>query len=100
MAKKKVKKDAYKHSVLTDDLEHCYMCGRSPIQFHHIFGGHNRDKATEDDMIVPLCWECHMKIHTEPSERTLYRLKQAAQWEYEATHTREEFRQRYGKSYL
>lgn len=102
MAKKKriVFKGAYKHSILTDDLEHCFFCGREPIQFHHIFGGSDRDKATEDDMVVPLCWNCHQKLHTEHSQRTRYKLMRAAQWAYEETHTRDEFRKRYGKSYL
>ena len=100
MGKKKVKKDAYKHSILTDDLEHCIFCGREPVQFHHIFGGPYRNTATEMDMIVPLCWECHMKLHTDPNQRERYRLMRDAQWMYEADHTREEFMQIFGKSYL
>lgn len=100
MAKKKVKKDAYQHSILTDDLESCYYCKRSPVQMHHIFGGHNRDKATEDDFIVPLCWECHVKLHNEHSQQMNYFLKRDAQRAYEKTHSRDEFRRRYGKSYL
>lgn len=91
---------AYEKSIMTDDLEHCYFCGKTPVQFHHVFGGSNRNKATEDDLFVPLCWECHVKVHNEPSQRLNFILKQRGQWEYEATHTREEFRKRYGKSYI
>ena len=91
---------AYQHSIMTDDLEHCYYCGRTPVQFHHIYGGPNRKKATEDDLFIPLCWECHVKVHNEPTQRKLMALRQLGQLEYEKTHTREEFRERYGKSYL
>lgn len=100
MAKKRVKPDAYERSILTEDMEHCFRCGRSPVQMHHIFGSFNRDKATMDDMIVPLCWECHMRLHNERSQRMNYSLKRLAQAAYEEAHSREEFRQRYGKSYL
>ena len=118
MGKKKVKSDAYKQSALTDDLEHCILCGRSPVHMHHIFGGSNRYIATEDDMIVPLCWECHMKLHSEPSQQMRYRFMFEAQekWESEyieqhsdgslqsiveaSEEARDAFRKRYGKSYL
>lgn len=118
MAKKCVKPDAYKRSILTEDMQHCFFCGRHPVQIHHIFGGFNRDKATEDDMIVPLCWECHVKLHNEHSQIMNYSLKKRAQvqweWNYIKTHpddsvevfikkanrAREAFRKRYGKSYL
>lgn len=118
MAKKKVKKDAYQHSILTDDLEHCLFCGRDPVQFHHIFGGSDREISTEDDQIVPLCWECHMKLHTEPNQTKRYELMRRGQRMWEtlfvdehnpkttaellevSNRAREEFRKRYGKSYL
>ena len=100
MAKKRVKPDAYEQSILTEDMEHCFRCGRSPVQMHHIFGAHNRDKATMDDMIVPLCWECLMMLHNERSQRMNYSLKRLAQAVYEETHSQEDFRLRYGKSYL
>lgn len=91
---------AYEKSIMTDDLEHCYLCGKSPVQFHHVFGGHNRNHATEDGLFVPLCWECHVKVHNEPSQRLNYKLKQAGQWAYESDSTRPDFRLRYGKNYL
>ena len=90
----------YMKSLLTDDLEHCYLCGKSPVQYHHVFGGSNRRNATEDDLFVPLCWNCHIKVHNEPSQRLNYKLKQAGQWAYEETHSHDEFMKRYGKNYL
>ncbi len=96
---------AYEKSMITDDLEHCYFCGRTPVQFHHIYGGPNRKIATEDNMIVPLCLECHAKAHND--QRINRVLKQRGQIAYEDVYiqraallAREEFRNRYGKSYL
>lgn len=85
---------AYEKSIMTDDLDHCYFCGRSPVQFHHVFGGSNRNKATEDGLFVPLCLNCHAKVHNDQSLN--YRLKQAGQWAYKG----DDFRERYGKNYL
>ena len=115
---KKVKKEAYKKSILTDDMEHCCICGRGPVQIHHIYGGANRNLSTEQDMIVPLCWDCHRKLHTDPNQHMRFKLMRDAQdkWELEfienhnngsiqsyveAQHrARDEFRKLYGKSYL
>ena len=99
MAKDRQKPDAYKRSILTDDLDHCYFCGKPREQFHHIFGGPSRLHSTNDDMIIPICWRCHSKIH-DTTEIEIRRLQMAAQWEFEKDHTRDEFRARYGKSYL
>lgn len=85
---------------MTDDRESCYLCGRRAVQFHHIFGKYNRKKATEDGLWIPVCLDCHIKIHNEPSQRTNYCLMQDGQWKYEETHTRDEFMKRYGKNYL
>ena len=85
---------------MTDDLEHCYICGGDAIQYHHIFNGPNRKKSTEDGLWIPVCLNCHIKIHNEPSQRLMYCLKQDGQWKYEETHTTDEFMKRYGKSYL
>lgn len=116
--KKRIKPDAYKRSILTDDMEHCYLCGRDPVQIHHIFGGANRNLSTEMDMCCPLCWECHTNLHTDRNQQVRYRLMREAQdkWEMEyigqhdngtiqgyveASHrARDEFRKLFGKSYL
>lgn len=90
----------YEKSLLTDDLEHCYICGREALQYHHMIGAHNRKHATEDGLWIPVCLECHIRIHNEHSQRLNYRLKEEAQSAYEQTHSRDDFRRRYGKSYL
>ena len=91
-------------SALTDDLDHCIVCGRSPAQLHHIFYGisTNRKHAEEDGYIIPLCYAHHTQgrdaIHL--NGRMAHEWMEMAQEHYELTHTREEFRIRYGKNYL
>lgn len=99
MAKKSLK-EKYKRSIMTDDLEHCYVCGRDAVHYHHIFGAHNRDHATEDGLFIGMCLDCHIRVHNEPSQRLNYDLKRQAQLVYEQTHTHDEWFKRYGKNYL
>lgn len=86
----------YDHSIMTDDLDTCYICGRDRTQFHHVFGASNRNHSTEDGLFIPICAECHEKIH----KFNPLSLKQEGQRCYEKTHSREEFMKRYGKNYI
>lgn len=90
------------YSVFTEDMEHCIECGRQPVQYHHVFGGYagNRDHATEDGLVIPLCLDHHINIHNDPNKRLERKWRTLAQAIFEETHTREEFRARYGRSYL
>ena len=90
----------YEHSNMTDDLDHCYLCGRERVQFHHVLGKYDRKKCTEDGLFIPVCLECHIKIHNERSQQLNHKLKQEAQWIYEQTHDHGEWVKRYGRNYL
>lgn len=47
-------------SIITDNLEQCYICKRKPVEIHHIvFGVANRDLSDKFGLIVPLCREHH-----------------------------------------
>ena len=89
---------AYEKSAITEDLEHCYLCGCQAQHLHHVFNGPNRKKSTEDNMFIPVCAKCHERIHADAALR--YGLKAIGQKIYEQDHSREQFRWRYGKSYL
>lgn len=89
-------------SIITDDMEHCFICGAPHPQIHHIFfGTANRKQSDLRGCIVPLCLEHHTGSHGVHSNRNLdLALKAHAQLAYEKEHTREEFRGAFGKSYL
>lgn len=90
-------------SIMTSDLEHCYVCGRSPVQMHHCLGGIRRKISDSDGLIVPLCVEHHLDskngVHGQNHALKLALMCQA-QTVYEKTHTHEQWMSRYGKNYL
>ena len=91
-----------RRSVLTDDLEHCYLTGSPVVHIHHVFGGPNRGLSEEDGFIVPLRPDLHnlsgAGVHFD-RKLDLY-FKRLCQEAYEKTGSREDFINRYGKSWL
>lgn len=90
-----------KNSVLTDDMEHCLICGSERVQIHHVFRGKNRKNADEDGYVVPLCMDHHTGqngVHRNLEFDQI--LKEHAQRHFEETHDRQAFIRRYGRSYL
>jgi hypothetical protein len=87
-----------RYSILTNDLEHCYICGRAKEQIHEIYKGSNRKRCMENGFCIPICEKCHKQ--TEIDIKTLDKYRQECQKKYEKTHTREEFLQIIGKNYL
>ena len=88
-------------SVLTDDLDHCIVCGREAVNMHHIFFGINRKNADADGYMIPLCYWHHMGptgIHFNKELELQW--KREGQKHFEASHTRKEFIKRYGRNYL
>lgn len=94
-------------SIIQDE-QVCFLCGSTDrLQEHHIFGGNpNRKNSEEDGLKVYLC-----KFHHEGDERgnrnavhfndeLMQMLHEIGQAYYERTHTRDEFRKRYGRSWL
>lgn len=87
-------------SILQDERE-CYVTGRTDgLQLHHIYGGVGRRPLSDrHGCWVWLHWEVHRRVHNGDRELDLA-LKEACQRAFEQTHTREEFRGVFGRSYL
>lgn len=81
----------------------CFLCGSiRNLEKHHIFGGANRKWSEKYGLTVELCPFCHRDnqegVHGNREKMdALHRIGQEA---FEKTHTREEFRGIFGKSYL
>lgn len=106
-------------SIIQDKKE-CYICGyQKGLHLHHIFNGNGiRNLADEDKMVAYLCttrdvkvgqikgkeiWKktkgCHCLVHN--SQELDEFLKRKGQEAWEKTYgTRNDFVERYGKSYL
>lgn len=88
-----------RYSIFTSNLSDCFMCDledkkvkRSDL--HEVYGGSNRQRSMKLGLVVPLCRKCH------DDEEKILELRKICQQIYELDHTREEFIDLIGKSYL
>lgn len=93
-------------SILQEDNNSCYLCGgNNGLDKHHIFGASNRNKSERDGLFVYLCHiSCHIfgpgSAH-QNKDINLYLKRQAQLKAMEIFNwSVEEFRKRYGKSYI
>ena len=96
-------------SIMQEDVTHCYICGRNGyadrLEWHHVFGGSNRDNSEDFGLVVHICGErCHRngKESVHRNAKVDRALKAAAQ---ECAMVRygltvEQFRKIFRKSYL
>lgn len=93
-------------SIVTDYENICFFCGNPAECEHHLlFGSEMRDLAEQDGLKVPACNKCHNmgkvteRIHDNVMAEKLSKMLGQAIYESRIGE-REEFRTRYGKSYL
>lgn len=93
-------------SIVTNYDEICFFCGKkADVKHHLIFGTGNRKLCDEDGLTVPICNSCHnmgeisSRVHDNSMAEKLSKMLGQAIFEGKIG-TREEFRKRYGKSYL
>ena len=101
-------------SILTGYTEYCLFCGRPTTATHHLlFGRGIRPLADKDGLTIPICDGCHNmgdkleRIHDNPmAEKMSKIIGQLAYEKYMVAEglnekqARENFRHRYGHSYL
>lgn len=91
-----------KKSIITNNMDHCFICGSPYVEIHHCFyGTSNRKNSDKYGLVVPLCPMHHRGdygVHHNPQADQV--LKETAQRKFEETHTREEFMQIFGRNYL
>lgn len=92
--------------IVTEYKNICFFCGRIAEAEHHLlFGTGIRRLAEEDGIKVPICNNCHNmgagteRIHGNIMAEKLSKMLGQAIFENKLG-TREDFRKRYGKSYL
>ena len=61
---KQMKLEKSRYSILTDDLEHCYICrfqGKKVLRddLHEVYGAANRKRSILNGLVVPLCRKHH-----------------------------------------
>lgn len=55
-------------SILTDNYEACYVCGGRAADMHHVFHGADKKISEETGCMLPLCRNCHNKVHHNGGE--------------------------------
>jgi len=92
--------------IITEYTEICSFCGRQSEGEHHlIFGTAGRELSEKDGLKLPVCNNCHnmgdplKRIHGNSMAEKLSKMLGQAIYEAKIG-TREQFRKRYGKSYL
>ena len=85
-------------SIIQNEKQ-CWFCRSPYVELHHcIHGTSNRKNADKYGLTIWVCHEHHMTIHND--RITDLGVIQMAQKKFEETHTRDEFRAIFGKSWL
>lgn len=88
-------------SIITQDLDHCYICGSSYPQVHHIMNGANKTKSEKYGLLVPLCMNHHtgmFGVHTHPD--LMLEMRRIGQRKFEELHGHDLWMEEFGKNYL
>ena len=90
-------------SIMTLDTDRCFLCGRyGELEWHHIFGGANRQNSTKYGLVVPLCHSCH----NEPPDGVHFNrermdaLRAEGQRRFESMSDHATFMKIFGENYL
>ena len=86
-------------SVFTEDLDHCYLCGKKKNDLHEIYGGRNRINSIKFNLVLPLCRECHSLNQNNPFFNDYWHKQGQLYWE-ENIGSREEFIKVFRENYL
>lgn len=85
-------------SIITKDLEHCYLCGNKKQELHELVEGKNRQASMKYGLVIPICRKCHILV---TNDRTLQeKLHKVAQKEFKKHYKTENFVQIFRKNYL
>lgn len=85
-------------SIITKDLEHCYLCGNKKQELHELIEGKNRQASMKYGLVIPICRKCHNLV---TNDRTLQeKLHKVAQKEFKKHYKTENFVQIFNENYL
>lgn len=62
---KLLKLEKNRYSIITDNLDRCYICQKPKDHLHEVYYGNNRINSMKYGCIIPVCYQCHAKIHND-----------------------------------
>lgn len=80
-SKKIAKLERNRYSVFTDDLKHCFLCGKKKEELHEIYAGRNRLNSMKYGFVLPLCHECHSLNQNNPFFNEFWHKNGQEYWE-------------------
>lgn len=102
----KIKKKKYKlaklennrFSIITENLDKCFICGAKKEELHEVFEGKNRQMSMKYGLVIPICRKCHKSI---PNNKTLReKIHKVGQKAFKNRYKNENFMKIFGKNYL
>ena len=89
-------------SIIQEDTNYCFVCGRYGTEIHHVFFGNpNRKLSDKYKCVVGLCYEHHRGNRGVHFNRELdLELKCTAQRVFEHHYPNENFSAIFGRNYL
>lgn len=97
-SKKLNKLEKERFSILTDNLEQCYLCGSRKQHLHEIYyGTKHRSLSMQYGCVIPLCQRCHNQVHNNIEIDTM--LKQKCQKKFKEIYEKD-FIEIFKRSYL
>lgn len=98
-SKKQRKLELKRFSIITNNLDVCYICDKKKKRdLNEVFGGSNRRKSMEWGLVIPICGDCHSEWHLSKELRQKY--QQEAQLIFEKQYSHELFMAEFRKNYL
>lgn len=95
---KLAKKEKNRFSIVTTDLEKCYLCKAKKEDLHEIYEGKNRQLSMKYGLVIPLCRKCHISVtNNKTLQEKLHKVGQKA---FKKQYKTENFVQIFGKNYL
>lgn len=95
---KLAKLERNRFSIITNELDRCYICKAKKCDLHEIFGGRNRQASMKYGLVIPVCRKCHEMI---PKSKTLTKnLHKVGRKAFEKEYKTENFVQIFGKNYI
>lgn len=84
-------------SLVTNNLEQCYICHKPKQDIHEIYEGARRKASMIYGCCLPVCRECHMRFHNDREFALQY--KKIFQAEFEDAYPNKKFIDIFHKKY-
>lgn len=53
-----------RYSIITDNMNYCFVCGKPAQHLHEVIFGKNRVNSMKYGLVIPVCLYCHNFIHS------------------------------------